>query len=159
MTIRPHFCPLAYTEGSCTYPLTSTPQTFVEYLLPHTVLDMGPQVNLGELTDCSGSQMTTYLDMTCYCLGGCHTLRLSPTLRLTLLQTITPMDSLGSMTTHHGGVQASFPQCPSAHKGGGTHCSHMRAPVHLSCSRKPSACAFLFTDKQGAVGGPRAPAR
>lgn len=68
---------LAHVDSSHTYPLTFIPHTFVEHLLPHTMLDTVPQADLGELISCSGPQITTYPYVTCYCWGtvmpsDCH---------------------------------------------------------------------------------------
>lgn len=60
--------PLAHTEGSHTALRTLTPQTLLSACcMPCTVLDWGPQANLGELTHCSGPQMTSCPGVTCYC--------------------------------------------------------------------------------------------
>ena len=56
------------------------------YCMPGTVLDMRPQADLGELTRCSGPQMTIRPDVTCYCWeavtpSDCHIYWASHSLR------------------------------------------------------------------------------
>lgn len=147
MTIRPLIWattsnPLAHTEAhTLLYALLVHKHLFSACCVPCTVLDWGAQANLGELTHCSGPQVTSCPGVTCHCWEavtptdchipwGSHSPRQSPHWFFGFHNQPLLVDRL-----HYYPPPLFLPARPLAHKPGGTCHGHTRAPVHLSCCR------------------------
>lgn len=162
-----HFQPPCTHRGLTHCSMHSHATNIVACLLHamHSVQDWGPQANLGELTHCSGPQMTSCPGVT-VTVGRRSRPQIVTYLGLTLPQTITPMvlwvhDQPSLVDRLHYSPPPPRPARPLAHKPGGTRHGHTRAPVHRSCCRTAPQAEGSGLEPQQALwrSGLQAPSR